>query len=149
MAKRRRRNRLQQLKADVLGMVSSARNLSRAALLQLRQEISATRSGLENLVGEERSFNLDLFGTGGPGRPRAVSKSPRAGRSAGKGAKARKATVRRKGPAKADKFFAKLPSKFMIDYVRKLAGKATPISVAQWVRAKRVKKTASGYEKVA
>jgi hypothetical protein len=58
VAKRRRRNRLQQLKADVLGMVSSARNLSRAALLQLRQEISATRSRLENLVGEERSFKL-------------------------------------------------------------------------------------------
>jgi hypothetical protein len=58
VAKRRRRNRLQQLKADVLGMVSSARNLSRAALLQQRQEISATRSRLENLVGEERSFKL-------------------------------------------------------------------------------------------
>jgi hypothetical protein len=149
VAKRRRRNRLQQLKADVLGMVSSARNLSRAALLQLRQEISATRSRLENLVGEERSFKLDLFGTGGPGRPRAVSKSPRAGRSAGKGAKARKATPRRKGPPKADKFFAKLPSKFTIDDVRKVAGKATAISLAQWARSKKVRKTASGYQKAA
>jgi hypothetical protein len=143
VAKRRRRNRLQQLKADVLGMVSSARNLSRAALLQQRQEISATRSRLENLVGEERSFKLR---DGRPCRPQAVSKSPRASRSAGKGAKARKATPRRKGPPKADKFFAKLPSKFTTNDVRKLA---TPISVAQWVRAKRVKKTASGYEKVA
>jgi hypothetical protein len=149
MAKRRRRSRLQQLKADVLGMVTSARNLSKAALLQLRKEISATRSHLENLVGEERTFKLDLFGTGGPGRPRAVTGPRKAGRPVGKRATARKAQPRRKGPPKADKFFAKLPSKFTIDEVRKLAGKATPISVAQWVRAKRVKKTASGYEKVA
>jgi hypothetical protein len=148
MAKRRR-SRLQQLKADVLGMVTSARNLSKTALLQLRKEISATRSRLEKLVGEERIFKLDLFGTGGPGRPRTVSSPRKTGRPAGRKATARKATPRRKGPPKADKFLAKLPSKFTIDEVRKLAGKATPISVAQWVRAKRVKKTASGYEKVA
>ena len=149
MAKRRRRSGLQQLKADVLGMVTSARNLSKAALLQLRKEISATRSRLENLVGEERSFKLDLFGTGGPGRPRAVSRSRKAGRPAGRRATARKAKPRRKGPPKADKFLAKLPSKFTIDDVRKIAGKATPISLAQWARAKRVKKTADGYQKVA
>ena len=35
------------------------------------------------------------------------------------------------------------------DYVRKVAGNATGISLAQWVRAKRVKKTADGYQKVA
>ena len=75
MAKRKRRSRMQQLKADVLGMVTSARNLSKAALLQLRKEISATRNRLEKLVGEERSFRLDLFGTGGPGRPRAVKQA--------------------------------------------------------------------------
>jgi hypothetical protein len=100
-------------------------------------------------VGEERSFKLDLFGTGGPGRPRAVSKSRGPGRPAGRKVTARKATPRRKGPPKADKFFAKLPSKFTIDDVRKHAGKATGVSLAQWVRAKKIKKTTSGYEKVA
>ncbi len=149
MPRRRRRSRLQELKADVLGVVASARNLSKAALLQLRKDISATRNRLEKLVGEERSFRLDLFGTGGPGRPRAVGKSPRAGRPAGRKVTARKVTPRRKGPPKADTFFAKLPSKFTIDDVRKLAGKATGVSLAQWARAKKIKKTASGYEKVA
>ena len=138
MAKRRRRSRLQQLKTDVLGMVTSARNLSKVALLQLRKEISATRS-----------FKLDLFGTGSPGRPRATRKSRKAGRPAGGRTRARKVQPRRKGPPKADKFFAKLPRKFTIEDVRKLAGKATPISVAQWVRAERVKKTAEGYQKIA
>jgi hypothetical protein len=148
MAKRRRRSRLQQLKADVLGMVRSARNLSKTALLQLRKEISATRSRLENLVGEERTFKLDLFGTSGPGRPRTVSNSPRAGRPAGGKTTAGKTKPRRKGPPKADQFLARLPNKFTIDDVRKIAGKATPISLAQWARAKRVKKTANGYQKV-
>jgi len=129
-------------------MVTSARNLSKAALLQLRKEISETRSHLEKLVGEERSFKLDLLGTGGPGRPRTVSGSRKAGRPVGKRATARKAQPRRKVPPKADTFFAKLPSKFTIDDVRKLAGKATGISLAQWARAKKIKKTASGYEKV-
>ena len=148
MAKRRRRSGLQQLKADVLGMVTSARNLSKAALLQLRKEISETRSRLEKLVGEERSFKLDLFGTGGPDRSRAVGGSRKAGRPVGRKATAPKAQPRRKGPPKADKFLAKLPNKFTIDDVRKIAGKATPISLAQWSRAKRVKKTVGGYQKV-
>jgi len=130
-------------------MVTSARNLGKSALLQLRKEISATRSRLEKLVGEERSFKLDLFGTSGPGRPRAVSGSRKSGRPVGNKAMARKAQPRRKGPPKADKFLAKLPSKFTIDDVRKLAGKATGISLAQWARAKKVKKTADGYQKVA
>ena len=60
-----------------------------------------------------------------------------------------RAQPRRKGPPKADRFFAKLPAKFTIDDVRKLAGKATGVSLAQWARAKKTKKTASGYEKVA
>jgi hypothetical protein len=148
VAKRRRRNRLQQLKTNVLDMVTSARNLSRAALLQLRQEISATRSRLEKLIGEERSFKLDLFGTGAPGRPRAVSRPRTAGRPAGRRTTARKAKPRRKGPPKADKFLAKLPTKFTIDDVRKVAGKATAISLAQWARAKKLKRTAEGYQKV-
>jgi hypothetical protein len=148
MAKRRRRrSRLQKLGADVLSMVMTARDASKSALQQLRKEISATKSKLEKLVGEERSFRLDLFGTGAPGRPRGAVKSRKPGRPAGRKSAARRAKPRRKGPPKADKFLAKLPTKFTIDEVRKIAGKATPISLAQWVRSKKVKKTAGGYEK--
>jgi hypothetical protein len=130
---------------NVLGFVAQARAAASRALQSLRAEIGATRKRLETLVAEERSFRLDLFGTGGPGRPRGVGK--KVGRPAGRKAAARK--PRRKGPPKADKFFAELPGKFTIDDVRKLAGKATGISLAQWARAKKVKKTASGYQKVA
>jgi hypothetical protein len=150
MAKRRRRrSRLQRLGADVLSMVKSARDASRSALQHLRNEISATRTKLEELVTEERSFKLDLFGTGGPGRPRGAGESRKRGRPAGRKAVARKTQPRRKGPAKADNFLAKLPAKFTIDDVRKVAGKAAPISLAQWSRAKKVRKTADGYQKVA
>ena len=150
MAKRRRRkSRLQKLGADVLSMVASARDASKSALQQLRKEITAARSQLEKLVTEERSFKSDLFGTSGPGRPRGAGQSRKRGRPAGRKAVARKAQPRRKGPAKADSFFAKLPAKFTIDDVRKVAGKATGISLAQWARSKKVKKTATGYQKVA
>jgi hypothetical protein len=57
--------------------------------------------------------------------------------------------LRRKGPPKADTFFKKLPKEFTIDHVRKVAGKASAISLAQWARAKKIRKTASGYQKVA
>jgi hypothetical protein len=149
MAKRKRRkSRLRKVAADVLSMVSSAREASKAALRQLRKEIGAAKRQLEKLVTEERSFKLDLFGTGGPGRPRAAGKSRKRGRPAGRKAVARRAKPRRKGPAKADKFLAKLPTKFTIEDVRKVAGRAAPISLAQWARAAKVKKTAGGYEKV-
>jgi hypothetical protein len=130
-------------------MVASAREASKGALQQLRKEISATRTKLEKLVTEERNFRLDLFGTGGPGRPRGAAKPRKPGRPAGRKAAARRAKPRRKGPAKADKFLAKLPAKFTIDDVRKVAGKAAPISLAQWARSKKVKKTAGGYQKAA
>jgi hypothetical protein len=135
--------------ADVLSMVTSAREASKAALQQLRKEIGAAKRLLETLVGEERSFRLDLFGTGGPGRPRAASKSRKRGRPGGRKTVDRRAKPRRTGPAKADKFLAKLPAKFTIDDVRKVAGKAAPISLAQWARSKKVKKVAGGYQKVA
>jgi hypothetical protein len=141
--------RKQKVGIDILGLVTKAREASRGALGHLRKEIRAARNRLEKLVGEQRSFRLDLFGTGGPGRPRAVSGSRGRGRPARRKGTARKAQPRRKGPPKADRFFAKLPSKFTIDDVRKLAGKATGVSLAQWARAKKIKKTASGYEKVA
>ena len=130
---------------NVLGFVAQARAAASKALQSLRAEIGATRMRLETLVAEERSFRLDLFGTRRPGRPRGAGKN--VGRPAGRKAPARK--PRRKGPPKADQFFAKLPGKFTIDDIRKLAGKAAGISLAQWARAKKIKKTASGYQKVA
>jgi hypothetical protein len=133
----------------VLSIVASAREASKAALQHLRKEISATKQLLERLVTEQRSFRLDLFGTGAPGRPRGSAKTRKPGRPAGRKAVARRAKPRRKGPPKADKFLAKLPNKFRIEDVRKIAGKASAISLAQWSRAKKVKKTAAGgYEKV-
>jgi hypothetical protein len=135
--------------ADVLSVVTSARAASKNALQRLRKEIGAAKRQLEKLIAEERSFRLDLFGTGEAPRPRGASKSRKRGRPAGRKAVARRAKPRRKGPAKADKFLAKLPAKFTIDDVRKVAGKAAPISLAQWARAKKVSKTAVGYQKVA
>jgi hypothetical protein len=150
MAKqKKRKSRLQKVRADVLSMVTSAREASKAALQQLRKEIGAARSHLEKLVTEERSFRLDLFGSSGPGRPRGASKSRKLGRPAIRKAGVRRAKPRRKGPPKADKFLAKLPTTFTIDDVRKVAGKASSISLAQWARAKKVKKTAGGYQKAA
>jgi hypothetical protein len=150
MAKRRRRkSRRQKAVANVLSMVASAREASKAALQQLRKEIGVAKRQLEKLVTEERSFRSDLFGAGAPGRSQGAGKSRKRGRPAGRKAVARRAKPRRKGPAKADRFLAKLPAKFTIDDVRKIAGKAAPISLAQWARARKVRKTAVGYQKVA
>jgi hypothetical protein len=140
---------LQKARDDVLSMVKTAREASRAALEQLRTEIGVAKRQLEKLVNEQRSFRLDLFGASGPGRPRGAGKARKRGRPAGRKAVARRAKRRRKGPAKADTFLAKLPTKFTIDDVRKVAGKAAPISLAQWARSKKVKKTGDGYQKVA
>jgi hypothetical protein len=130
---------------NVLGFVAQARAAASNALHGLRAEISATRKRLETLIAEERSFRLDLFGTGGPGRPRGGGK--KVARPAGRTAAGRK--PRRKGPPKADTYFKKLPKEFTIDLVRKVAGKASAISLARWARAKKIRKTASGYQKVA
>ena len=119
MAKRRRRRtRLQKVGSDVLRIVTSAREASKAALQQLRKEIGAAKRQLEKLITEERTFRLDLFGTGGPGRPRRVGKSSKRGLPASRKTVARRAKPRSKGPAKADKFLARLPTKFTIDDVR-------------------------------
>jgi hypothetical protein len=147
MAKRRRRRRVRKVAADVLSIVTSARAASKTALRQLRREIGAAKRQLEKLVTEERSFRLEVLGTGGPGRSRGTGKSRKRGRPGGAKANARRAKPSRKGPAKADKFLAKLPAKFTLDDVRKVAGKAAAISLAQWGRSNKVKKTASGYEK--
>jgi hypothetical protein len=149
MAKRHRRGtRPRKTGVDVLEMVARAREASSSALKYLRKEIAVTRKRLETLLGDERSFRLDLLGTGGPGRPRRVRRAPKRGRPARRRATTRKAKSRRKGPPRADRYFAKLPKKFTIDDVRKLAGKAAGVSLAQWVRAKKVKKTAGGYRKI-
>lgn len=140
MAKKRRG-----MVGNVLGFIAQARASAAKALQNLRREIASTRKHLENLIAEERSFRLDLFGSGGPGRPRKVGR--KVGRPAGRKAVARK--PRRKGPPKADTYFKRLPKAFTIDHVRKIAGKASAISLAQWARAKKIKKTASGYEKLA
>jgi len=64
MAKRRRRRtRLQKVGSDVLRIVTSAREASKAALQQLRKEIGAAKRQLEKLITEERTFKLDVFGT--------------------------------------------------------------------------------------
>ena len=91
--RRRRRSRLQKLVVDVLGVLKSARDASKSALQQLRKEISTTRANLEKLIGEERSFRLELFV---PARPRGTRKSRKAGRPAGRraGVDGRKAAVR-------------------------------------------------------
>jgi hypothetical protein len=129
---------------NVLGFVAQARAAASKALQSLQAEIGATRKRLETLIAEERSFRLDLFGTGGPGRPRGGGR--KVTRPAGRTAAARK--PRRKGPPKADAYFKKLPKAFTIDHVRKVAGKASAISLAQWSRSNKIKKTASGYQKV-
>ena len=130
---------------NVLGFVAQARAAASKALQSLRAEISATRKRLETLISEERSFRFDLVGARGPGRPRGGGK--KVARPARSTAAARK--PRRKGPPKADTYFKKLPKEFTIDHVRKVAGKASAISLAQWARAKKIRKTATGYQKVA
>ena len=127
--------------AGALSIVRAARTAAKNALTSLRDEILQTTAKLEKLVAEERSFKIDLFGSA-PARRGRPPKKGRRGRPA-------KKTVRRKGPPLADKYFAKLGATFTLDEVRKLAGRKAGISLAQWSRAKRIKKSGKGYQKVA
>lgn len=130
---------------DVFEFVARAREAGKTALGRLRSEIASTRTQLEKLLAEERSFRVDLFGTGAPGRPQTTGRA-----KAGRPATARPVKPLHKGPPKADRYFNRLPAKFTLDDVRKLAGRASGVSIAQWVRARKVKKkTAGGYEKTA
>jgi hypothetical protein len=129
-----------------LGFVRQAREAAKSALHSLRNEIRSTQVRLERLVAEERSFREELFGAVGrvlgrrPGRPRkAAARRP---------APARR-RARRKGPPKAERFFVKLPNTFTLQDVRKVAGRAAGISLAQWSRAKRIRKSGDKYQKVA
>jgi hypothetical protein len=63
---------------NVLGFVAQARAAASKAFQSLQAEIGATRKRLETLIAEERSFRLDLFGSGGPGRPRRGGPDPSA-----------------------------------------------------------------------
>jgi len=140
-----RRQRRRTRSSSALTIVRQARAAAKSALDSLRAEIKSTAVKLQKLISEERSFKFDLFGGGtrrrGPGRPRTA-----AGR--GRPPKARR-TARRKGPPRAERFFARLSRTFSLEDVRKVAGKKAGISLAQWSRAKRIKKTAKGYQKVA
>ena len=141
MAKRsRRRGGSEKESVDVLGLVAEARAAGIAALEQLRAEIAATRRRLEALAGEEKGFRLELFGT--TGRPRKLERRRKSGRGRGGSL-----GTRRRETARAEKFFNKLPERFTLDDVRKLAGRAAAVSLAQWARGKRIKKTQSGYTK--
>jgi hypothetical protein len=131
--------------ASALTIVRQARAAAKSALDSLREEIRATTNRLAKLVAEEKSFRLDLFGAparrGGrpPGRLRkARGRRPAAPRRA-----------RRKGTPRAERFFRKLGNTFTLEDVRKIAGRKAGISLAQWSRAKRIRKAGKGYQKVA
>jgi hypothetical protein len=139
----RRRKRAGRV-ASALSIVRQARAAAKSALESLREEIRSTASRLAKLVAEERSFRSDLFGgaarRGGrrAGRPRkARSKRPAARRA------------RRRGTPRAEKFFRKLGNTFTLEDVRKVAGRKAGISLAQWSRAKRIRKAGKGYQKIA
>lgn len=139
----RRKKRSNAAASGALGVVRQAREAAKAALGKLRQEIASTRALLENLLEEERIFRADVFGSGDTGRGR--------GRTAGtRTATTRKRRKRRapRRPPRAEKFFEKLPASFTLEDVRKLAGRSAGISLAQWSRAKRIKKVGDKYQKV-
>ena len=128
-----------------LAIVRKARAAAKSALESLRAEIRGTSAKLAQLISEERIFRSELFGGAvkrnrrGPGRPR---KAARRGRPA-------RTRARRRGAPQAEKFFKKLGNAFTLDDVRKLAGRRAGISLAQWSRAKRIRKSGKGYQKVA
>jgi len=123
-----------------LSVVRAARVAAKNALSSLRDEIRDLTTKLEKLVAEERSFKIDIFGAA----PARRGRPPKAGRGG-----AAKKTVRRKGPPLAERYFKKLGKTFTLEDVRKLAGRKAGISLAQWSRSKRIKKSGSGYTKVA
>lgn len=133
----RRRRRRKPL-TSALTIVRAARAAAKNALDSLREEIRTTATKLEKLLSEERSFKADLFGGGAPAR-----------RGRGAAAKGARPRARRKGPPRAEKFFKKLGNTFTLDDVRKVAGRQAGISLAQWSRAKRIRKVGKGYQKAA
>lgn len=144
-----RRGRRRKRSASALAFVRQARLAAKNALNSLREEIKATAAKLQKLISEERSFKFDLFGGGGGGRQGRRRRAGRPRKVARRGRSPRARRARRKGPPAAEKFFARLPQTFSLEAVRKVAGRKAGISLAQWSRAKRIKKTAKGYQKTA
>ena len=141
-----RRRRRQASPGGALAIVRQARNAAKKALDSLREEIKLTSVRLQKLVSEERSFKDELFGAvqrrfgRAGGQPRRAAKTGlpvRTGR-----------VTRRKGPPKAERYFNRLSKSFTLEDVRKVAGRAAGISLAQWSRAKRIRKAGKGYEKI-
>ena len=124
-----------------LQAVRAARRAAAQALETLRAEIASLRSRLEELVTEEKSFVSNLF-------PSTGARARRRGRPGRRVGRVERGPGRRRSPARADRFFAELPERFTLDSVRKVAGRLAGISLAQWSRAKKIRKTASGYVKV-
>jgi hypothetical protein len=131
---------------NALAIVRQARAAAKSALDSLREEIKATAARLQKLITEERSFKFDLFG-GVTRRARGAAGRRKAARRGRPPKRAR--ASRRKGTPLAERFFSKLPRSFTLDEVRKIAGSKAGISLAQWSRAKRIRKTAAGYQKTA
>jgi hypothetical protein len=131
---RRRRARPQ----GIYELVRSARSDAAKALGRLRSEIAETRRRLEVLIREERDFLSELSGKATSAAQGFVRRGRRA-----------VAKQIRKGPAQAEKFFAKLPERFTLEEIRKLAGRLTGVSLAQWSRAKKIRKVGGGYAKQA
>jgi hypothetical protein len=127
-----------------LSIVRQARAAAKNALESLRDEIRTTTAKLAKLVSEERSFKFELFGGSTRGRRAGAAR----GRKARGGGAARK-RVRRRGTPQAEKYFQKLGNTFSLEDVRKLAGRKAGISLAQWSRAKRIRKSGKGYQKLA
>jgi hypothetical protein len=127
-----------------LVIVRRARAAAKSALDSLRSEIRATTARLAKLIDEERIFKSELFGAAParrqrPGRPRKT----------GGTAPPPRARARRRGTPQAERYFRKLGKAFTLEDVRKLAGRRAGISIAQWSRAKRIRKVGDGYQKIA
>jgi hypothetical protein len=122
-----------------LQAVRAARKAAAHALEALRAEIASVRATLENLVAEQKSFLTDLFPSGG-------SRVRRPGRPGRRPGRIERGPVRRRGPTKADKFFAKLPQR-LARYCE--GSRGTPCwHQPRSVRSgKKIAKTASGYVK--
>lgn len=126
-----------------LTIVRQARAAAKNALDSLRSEIRLTGAKLAKLIDEERIFKSELFGAA-PSRRRPPGRPRKPGR-AGKPVRAR---PRRRGTPQAEKYFQKLGKAFTLEDVRKLAGRRAGISIAQWSRAKRIRKVGDGYQKI-
>jgi hypothetical protein len=136
----RGRKRRKRKPVNALSIVRAARTAAKSALASLRDEIRNTTAKLEKLISEERSFKVEIFGSA-PARRGRPPKAARRGRTAKK--------TRRRGAPVAERYFQKLGNSFTLEDVRKLAGRRAGISLAQWSRAKRIRKSGKGYQKVA